>query len=110
MNNIQDYRLSQIHDYCIDVENREVYLHSHVDSSDEEVGVDYRVAVNFEKNIRYLNTISDSPILVHMHLPGGDWTDCLGIYDTILKSKSKIGIIAYSKAESSSGVIFQAAD
>jgi len=109
MNNLPEYRLNNIHEFSIDVENREVYLHSYIDSGSDEGGVDYRTAINFEKNIRYLNIISNDPIIVHMHLPGGDWTDCLGIYDTILKSKSPIGIIAYAKAESSSGVIFQAA-
>jgi ATP-dependent protease ClpP protease subunit len=44
-----------------------------------------------------------------MHLPGGDWQDCLGIYDTIRFSKAKIIILAYAKVESSSSVILQAA-
>ena len=109
MINTTEQRLQQIHEYNIDIDNREIYLHSYVMES-EENGVDYRVAINFEKNIRYLDSISNDPIIVHMHLPGGDWTDCLGIYDTIKKSKSKIAILGYSKAESSSGVIFQAAD
>lgn len=108
MNNIPEFRLNNIHEYGIDIENREVYLHSYIDTGEDEGGVDYRVAINFEKNIRYLNTISSDPIVVHMHLPGGDWTDCLGIYDTITSSKASIGMIAYAKAESSSGVIFQA--
>ena len=109
MINGQENRLNYIHEYGLDVDNREVYLHSFIDSGEEEGGVDYRVAINFEKNIRYLNIISSDPIIVHMHLPGGDWTDCLGIYDTIIQSKAPIGILAYAKAESSSGVIFQAA-
>jgi ATP-dependent protease ClpP protease subunit len=107
-NNAIEYRLSNIHEYGLDIDNREVYLHSFIDTGNEEGGVDYRVAINFEKNIRYLNTISADPIIVHMHLPGGDWTDCLGIYDTIIQSKAPIAIIAYAKAESSSGIIFQA--
>jgi ATP-dependent protease ClpP protease subunit len=45
-----------------------------------------------------------------MHLPGGDWEDCLGIYDTIKSSKSKTAILAYSKVQSASSIIFQAAD
>jgi ATP-dependent protease ClpP protease subunit len=106
-NHPSDNRIYNIHEYNIDLENRELYLHSYI-NSDEEIGVDYRTAINFEKNVRYFNTLSNDPIVVHMHLPGGDWTDCLGIYDTIIQSKSPIGIIAYSKAESSSGVIFQA--
>jgi ATP-dependent protease ClpP protease subunit len=45
-----------------------------------------------------------------MHLPGGDWQDCLGIYDSIKNSKSRICIVAYAKVESSSSVLLQAAD
>jgi len=79
------------------------------DESDE-AGVDYRSAIVFEKNLRYLNSISLEPILVHMHLPGGDWQDCLGIYDSIRASKSKVIIVATAKVESSSSVLLQAAD
>lgn len=102
--------LDDIHQYNIDVSNREVYLHSYLDGDSEETGVEYRTAVVFQKNIRYLNLLSLEPIIVHMHLPGGDWQDCLGIYDTIKSSKSRIGIIASAKVESSSSVLLQAAD
>lgn len=105
-----DNDINDIHNFNIDIKNREVYLHSCFDSSDSgEPGVDYRSAVIFEKNIRYLNTLSNEPILAHMHLPGGEWQDCLGIYDTIRFSKSKIILLAYAKVESSSSVVLQAA-
>jgi ATP-dependent protease ClpP protease subunit len=106
---INEPDLNSIHQYNVDVNNREIYLHSHLGDS-EEGGVDYRSAVVFEKNLRYLNLISLEPILVHMHLPGGDWQDCLGIYDAIKASKSKVCIIAYAKVESSSSVLLQASD
>lgn len=109
VNNINDNQIIDIHNFNIDLKNREVYLHSYLDTSEGETGVDYRSAVVFEKNIRYLNTLSNDPILVHMHLPGGDWQDCLGIYDCIQTSKSKIIILASAKVESSSSVILQAA-
>lgn len=99
-----------IHLYGIDIDNRELYLHSYFDDSEEEGGVNYKSAVLFEKNLRYLNLISSDPILVHMHLPGGEWQDCLGMYDTIKSSKSKIILLAYAKAESSSSVLLQSAD
>lgn len=98
--------LHNIHNFGLDLKNREVYLHSYIDG-EEESGVDYRSAVLFEKNIRYLNTLSHDPILVHMHMPGGYWQDCLGMYDTVRFSKSKIAILAYAKVESSSSVLFQ---
>ena len=71
--------------------------------------MDYKTAVVFEKNVRYLNILGSEPILVHMHLPGGVWEDGLAIYDTIIHSKSKIIILAYAKVESASSIILQAA-
>lgn len=105
-----EQKLSNIHHYGIDPENREIYLHSYIAEGEDEGGVDYRSAINFEKNLRYLNTLSNDPILIHMHMPGGDWSDCLGIYDAITHSSSPIACLAYAKAESASGIIFQAAD
>lgn len=101
--------LTDIHIHNIDVINREIYLHSALDDP-EECGVDFRSAICFEKNLRYLNQISLDPIIVHMHLPGGDWQDCLGIYDNIKLSKSPVCIIAYAKVESSSAVLLQSAN
>lgn len=112
MSNNKDYDidLSNIHIHNIDLKNREIYLHSYISENDEEPGVDYRSAIIFEKNIRYLNTLSIEPILIHMHLPGGMWSDCLGIYDAIKFSKSKTILLAYGSVESASSVILQAAD
>jgi ATP-dependent protease ClpP protease subunit len=109
-NKENDNDIYNIHQYNIDIKNREIYLHSHLSDNEDEPGVDYRSAINFEKNLRYLNTLSLEPILVHMHLPGGDWQDCLGIYDNIKNSKAKVVIIAYAKVESSSSILLQAAD
>jgi ATP-dependent protease ClpP protease subunit len=99
-----------IHNYNIDVSNREIYLHSYISENEEEGGVDYRSAVVFEKNLRYLNMISMDAIIVHMHLPGGEWQDCLGMYDAIRACSCNVVILAYAKAESSSSVLLQAAD
>lgn len=109
INKENDNDICNIHNYHIDIKNREIFLHSYFDSQ-EEIGVEYRSAVCFEKNIRYLNSISIEPILVHMHLPGGIWSDGMGMYDTIKLSKSKIIIVAYGSVESASSVILQAAD
>lgn len=104
-----DNDIYYIHNFNIDIPNREIYLHSHIDGVDEG-GVDYRSAITFEKNIRYLDMLSQDPIIIHMHLPGGDWQDCLGIYDTLKHTKSKTIIIAYAKVESSSSVLLQGAN
>jgi ATP-dependent protease ClpP protease subunit len=102
--------LNNIHVNNIDTKNREIFLHSYISDLEDEPGIDYRVATVFQKNIRYLNSISIEPILIHMHLPGGSWTDCLGIYDAIKFSKSKVIILAYGSVESASSVILQSAD
>lgn len=106
----KDPDISLIHSHNIDIQNREIYLHSYIADGEEEPGVDYRCSVIFEKNLRYLNLLSLEPILVHMHLPGGQWQDCLGMYDAIKASKAKVMILAYAKVESSSSFLLQAAD
>ena len=106
----QEQKLINIHHYGLDTVNREIYLHSHIIENENEPGVDYKSAVVFEKNLRYLNLLSEEPILIHMHIPGGDWEDCLGIYDSIKLSKAKTILIAYAKVQSASSVILQAAD
>ena len=105
-----DAEITNIHTYNIDIKHREIFLHSYFTEEADEPGVDYRSAVVFEKNIRYLNSLSLEPILIHMHLPGGMWGDCMGMYDTIKLSRSKIIILAYGSVESASSVILQAAD
>jgi ATP-dependent protease ClpP protease subunit len=107
--NPENELLHSIHNYNLDPVNREIYLHSYIDGGDEG-GVDYRSSVVLEKNLRYLNLLSLEPILIHMHLPGGEWQDCLGMYDAIQASKAKIIILAYAKAESSSSVVLQSAN
>lgn len=106
-NQIEEVQL--IHNYGIDIKNREIFLHSHFDGEDDP-GVEYRSSIAFEKNIRYLNLLSDDSILIHMHLPGGDWEDCLSIYDTIRASKAQTTILAYTKVQSASSVILQASN
>lgn len=104
-----DTEINNIHSFGLDIKNREIFLHSYIDGA-EEGGVEYRVAVTFEKNIRYLNSLSNDMVLIHMHLPGGMWSDCLGIYDSIRYSKAKTIILAYGSVESASSVLLQSAD
>lgn len=101
--------LYDMHNFNINVDTREIYLHSSLDS-EEESGVEFRSAICFQKNMRYLNQISNNPIFIHMHLPGGVWEDCMAIYDTIKFSASKTFLLAYGKVESASSIIFQAPD
>lgn len=102
--------ISDIHTYGVDVERREIYLHGYVTNAEEDPGVEYRMASNFYKNVRMLDAISNQPILIHMHSPGGNWNDGMVIYDAIRLCKSHTTIVTYGQAESMSSIIFQAAD
>ena len=106
---INSDNISDINMYGLDVVNREIYLHSHVGSLDEE-GVDYRMAASFYKNIRILETMSKEPILIHMHSIGGSWYDGMAIFDAISVADSFTTVVVYGQAESMSSIILQAAD
>jgi ATP-dependent protease ClpP protease subunit len=95
-----------LHEYNMLPDKREIFLHSYIDGQ-EDSGVDYRSSVILQKNIRYLTLNSLDPILIHMNMPGGDWEDCLSIFDTIKLCPAKTAVIGYGKVQSSSGVIFQ---
>ncbi|MQF98249.1 MAG: hypothetical protein FI729_01790 [SAR202 cluster bacterium] len=99
-----------IHSYGLDVKNREVYLHGYHGSFDEDPGVEYRMATNFIKNIRLIDTAGKDPILIHMHSIGGNWNDGMAIYDAIKACTSYTTILVYGQAESMSGIVLQAAD
>lgn len=102
--------IDQIHNYNIDIRSREIFLHSYLECGDEEGGIDYRSATLLHKNLRYLTSLSHDPIIIHMHIPGGEWSDCMSMYDAISLSECPIGIVVYSRAESSGSIILQAAD
>jgi len=101
-----------LQEYGINPDTREIFLHSHIDSAeDDEIGVDFRMATTFTKNLRLLTTLNKKPIVVHMHTFGGVWEDGMAIYDAIKSCKdTQITILAYAHARSMSSIILQAAD
>ena len=109
MSNVRD-SIGEIHNYGIDVKNREIYLHSAKDNGEDDPGVDYRMAINFVKNIRHLDSLSDNEIRINMQSIGGGWQAGMAIYDAIKIARSHTTIITYGQAESMSSVILQAAD
>jgi len=102
--------ISDVHSYGLDVKNREIYLHSYVCNSEEDPGVEYRMASTFYKNIRLLDTINHEPIIIHMLSIGGEWDAGMAIYDVINMCQSYVTIITYGQASSMSSIILQAAD
>jgi len=102
--------ISDVHNHNINNQSRELYLHGHVDSYDEEPGVEYRMSTSFIKNIHLLQSQSSKNILVHMHTIGGNWHDGMAMFNSMRFSKCPITILAYAQASSMSGVVLQAAD
>lgn len=50
--------MGQVHNYDIDVVDREIYLHSHIGMADEEeAGIEYRMSTQFIKNLHLLNKV-----------------------------------------------------
>lgn len=102
--------ISEIHSYGIDVKNREIYLHSSKDGGEEDPGVDYRMAINFIKNIKHLDNLNRNEIKISMNTIGGDWGAGIAIFDAIKLCQSFVTLTAYGQAESMSSLIMQAAD
>jgi ATP-dependent protease ClpP protease subunit len=102
--------ISDVQAYGLDVKNRELYLHGYIGNTDEDPGVEYRMAAQFYKNIRILDSISKDPILIHMFSEGGEWDAGMAIFDAITLCQSYVTIITYGQASSMSSVILQAAD
>jgi|14BtaG_2_1085337.scaffolds.fasta_scaffold00598_12 ATP-dependent protease ClpP protease subunit len=101
--------LYDLQEYGINPDTREIWLHG-CTASEEEEGVDFRMAVMFEKNLSVISEADDGPILIHMHSIGGNWTDGAAIYDAIKACPCHVTILAYANARSMSSVILQAAD
>lgn len=103
--------ISNVHMHGLNPRSREIFLHGHFDTDNEEPGVDYRMASTFIKNIILLNRQNTtSPIYIHMNSIGGEWNDGMAIYDAIVASVAPVCIIAYAHARSMTSIIFQAAD
>jgi ATP-dependent Clp protease protease subunit len=102
--------LNDVHNFGCNLSSREIFLHNHYGSDEDNPGVEYKMANTFIKNLRILNQKSTDQIIIHMHSVGGEWSDGMAIYDAIRMSRCYVTIVAYGQVESMSSIIFQAAD
>jgi ATP-dependent Clp protease, protease subunit len=100
--------VSEIHNYGIDVKNREIYINE-FDDSGESAGVDHRMLQNFIKNINILKNLNKESITIHMQTVGGCWYSGMGIYDAIRNCRCKTTFIAYGQLCSMGTIIIQSA-
>ena len=99
-----------IHNFSVNADTRELFLNPDYNVENDEAEVDHRMAVTLIKNITFLNSQNDNPIIVHMCSCGGSWEYGLAIYDAIKSSQSEVYIITYAHASSMSSIILQAGD
>jgi ATP-dependent Clp protease protease subunit len=104
--NQQYYIVESLHDYNILVDTREIFLNGEFD--DEDPGVDYRMAVRFTKNLRFLETQNDKHIIIHQHSIGGEEPSGMMIYDAIVNCQCPILFICHGEATSMGSIIPQA--
>jgi len=106
----KDQVLYDMHNHCVNLNLRDIYLHSYYSKDEEEEpGVDYRQSTTFIKNLHMLDQPPYKPILVHLQSVGGDWDNGMAMFNAIQFSGSFITMLAYSQASSMSGIIFQSA-
>lgn len=103
-----DYDLSDIHNNCIDIKNRFIYLHGSPNEDDDEI--DSRVSNRFIKNLNTLSYANSDPIIVFLSTPGGSCSYSLGIYDAILHCHNRVAVIGNGCVASAGTFILQAAD
>jgi ATP-dependent protease ClpP protease subunit len=112
---VNPFEYDVIRECCLDARNREIYLTGYddleyMDDPTEEPGVEYRMASQLIKNLRFLAIQSEDPILIHMKTCGGYWEEGMAIYDAIKACPCYVTILSYTHARSMSSIILQAAD
>ena len=99
-----------IHNFGLNADTRELFLHPDCNIDGDDAEVDHRMAANLIKNIRFLDSQNNKPIIIHMCTFGGSWEYGLAIYDSIKASMSVVYIVSYACARSMSSIILQAGD
>jgi len=102
--------IHDLHAYGLNIEGREIFLHSYIENTEEEPGIDYRSAAVFLKNITLLDSLTEKPITVHMFTIGGMWESGMAMYDAIRSCKSYVTVYVHGQASSMSSIVLQAAD
>lgn len=88
-----------LHDYCINIGAREIFLYDEIDCDS---------AIKFLKNLTFLEGQSNKPITIHQYSVGGEWSSGMMIYDAIIASPCKFVFVTHGTAASMGSVIPQA--
>lgn len=105
----KDEVLYNIHHFSVNTQTREVFLHAPIDDVTTDCQIDFRCATVFVKNIRYLSSLNNNPITIHMNTIGGCWFDGMAIYDAIQQCGCITNVLIHGAAFSMGTIITQAA-
>lgn len=105
-----DPTLFNIHEYNVNPLTREIFLNGINSNEEEECGIDYRIANQFIKNIKFLENQNNDNIIIHQCTVGGEYAYGMAIYNAIKECSCHVTVIAYSHARSMSSITIQAAD
>lgn len=93
-------------DYGVDVKNRRVFLHGHMEESDSP-GESYVEKVT--KALLMLDN-TEGPIELWINSPGGDIIEMFGLYDIITTRTNKIITVGFGEIASAAGLILACGD
>lgn len=101
----------EVHNFSINIETRELFVHGDIGDHDNDPGVDWRMSTNFIKNLRILESLNkDKMIFVHQYTSGGCFDAGIAMYDAIRFCQSPVTVIMWGIAASMGSIIPQAAD
>jgi ATP-dependent protease ClpP protease subunit len=104
-------QLGDLHGNDINIDTREVFAVSYFDAeTEDEPGIDFRMAALLLKNLTFLDSISHKPILLHCCSDGGDWNYGMAMFDAIRMIHSSVVTLSHAHATSMSSIIPQAAE
>lgn len=93
---------SLVHENNIIIDTREIFLCG-LDGYTED-----KLAINFLKNLRILESISNKPIIIHQYNHGGEWSAGMLMFDAIQNSPCEFVFICYGSACSMGSILPQA--
>src|SRR5688500_1712718 len=88
--------LEQLHNYSILPDKRELFLNPKDCNSETDI----ELAISFIKNLRFLESINEEPILIHQYNAGGEWAAGFAIYDIIKSSPCHITMVGHGEVMS----------
>jgi len=94
--------ISNWHEYGLLIEQREIFLSGGTD------GIGSDEACNFIKNLKILETLNESPVVIHQYSTGGCQSSGFAIYDAIKSSRCQFIFICHGSACSMGSLIPQA--